>query len=254
MAFHELWDQKFELVPGKWVFIPSTESRIRGEYIASEIKRKWQAPFYFYHCRQGGHVEALKKHMASRYFCCIDIKSFFASINRSRVTRVLKKHFGYVIAREFSRDSVILLNENDSKKYILPFGFLQSPIIASICLDESALGRRLCKLASSYNFIVSVYVDDIILSCNDIDLLRKEFENIIIATNRSGWKISTEKTYAPSEQILAFNIQMSHGYLGILPERMNLFSTAYQKAESDHQKEGILRYIRSINPNQTVLL
>lgn len=158
MAFHELWDQKFELAPGKWVFVPSAESRRRGEHIASEIKKKWQPPPYFYHCHQGGHVEAVKRHLASRYLCCIDIENFFTSINRSRVTRALKKYFGYEAAREFTKDSVIRLIADSSSRYILPFGFLQSPIIASICLDESALGRALHKLASTHSFIGKVPV------------------------------------------------------------------------------------------------
>lgn len=254
MAFHELWDQKFELSPGKWVFVPSVESRERGKYIVSEIKKKWEAPSYFYHCHRGGHVEAVKKHLTHTYLCCIDIENFFTSINRSRVTRTLKKYFGYKIAREFAKDSVIRLSIDSSSKCILPFGFLQSPIIASICLHESALGDALNKLALTPNLIVSVYVDDIIISCNDLHLLQKQFEYVITIAKKSGWKISDRKTIPPGNQISVFNIEMSCGDLSISSERMSLFYKAYHDAISEHQKEGILRYIRSINPEQVDFL
>ncbi|CAB3896132.1 reverse transcriptase domain-containing protein [Achromobacter mucicolens] len=250
MAFHELWEERFELAPGKWVFVPSAESRERGEYISSKIKEKWQAPAYFYHCHQGGHVRAIKQHLASTHFCCVDIEGFFTSINLSRVTRTLKQYFGYDVAREFARDSVIRLVGDVDSPYILPFGFVQSPIIASMCLDQSALGRVLHELTAKPDVTVSVYVDDIILSGNDPNRLQHEFESIKAAANRSGWKVSTRKTQPPRKEILSFNIHLSQGNLDISSERMSLFVDAYHQATSAHQKEGILRYVRSINPAQ----
>ncbi|MFP3744214.1 reverse transcriptase domain-containing protein [Achromobacter sp. SIMBA_011] len=250
MAFHELWEERFELAPGKWVFVPSAESRERGERITSKIKEKWQAPAYFYHCHHGGHVRAIKQHLANTHFCCVDIESFFTSINLSRVTRALKQYFGYEVAREFARDSVIRLVGDVDSQYILPFGFVQSPIIASVCLDQSALGRVLHELASKPDITVSVYVDDIILSGSDPYRLQQEFESIKAAADRSGWKVSTSKTQPPGEQILSFNIHLSQGNLTISSERMGLFVDAYLQATSDHQKEGMLRYIRSINAAQ----
>lgn len=254
MAFHELWEERFELAPGKWVFVPSAESRARGEYITSKIKEKWQAPAYFYHCHQGGHVRAIKQHLANTHFSCLDIEGFFTSINLSRVTRVLKKYFGYEVAREFARDSVIRLVSDVDSQYILPFGFVQSPIIASVCLDQSALGRVLHELASKPDITISVYVDDIILSGNEEYRLQQKFESIKAAADRSGWKVSASKTQPPSEQILLFNIHLSRRNLIISPKRMGLFVDAYHQATSTHQKEGILRYIRSINPAQATFL
>ncbi|KDC16986.1 hypothetical protein L504_5069 [Bordetella bronchiseptica F2] len=49
---------------------------------------------------------------------------------------------------------------------------------------------------------------------------------------------------------MSFNIRLSQGSLDISSERMGLFVDAYHQATSDHQKEGILRYVRSINPAQ----
>lgn len=208
-----MWEQKFEIAPGKWVFVPSAESRQRGEHITAEIKKKWHPPAYFYHCHQGGHVHAIKRHVASTLFCSVDIEGFFTSINRSRVTRVLKRYFGYDVAREFAKDSVVRLTGDDESQYILPFGFVQSPIIASVCLDESTLGRALHTLASSSAVVVSVYVDDIILSSDDPHLLQRAYEHILAAAARSGWKINQNKTRPPSQQISAFNINLSNGDL-----------------------------------------
>lgn len=254
MAFHELWEDRFELAPGKWVFVPSSESRQRGEHIVSRIKEKWQAPAHFYHCHHGGHVRAVKKHLANTYFFRVDIESFFTSINLSRVTRVLKKYFGYEVAREFARDSVVRVAGDVDFQYILPFGFVQSPIIASLCLDQSALGRALYELASRPDITVSVYVDDIIISGNSLHSLQKEFEIIKENTSKSGWNLGASKTQTPSDRILAFNINLSQGSIAISPERMSSFFEAYHQSASPHQKEGILRYIRSINPAQAAAL
>lgn len=253
MAFHQLWENRFELSPGKWVFVPSIESRERGEFISDEIKKKWRVPEYFFHFHNGGHVNAIKVHASNRYFCSIDIQDFFSSINLSRVTRALKKYFNYALAREFARDSVVKLINNQRSQFILPFGFVQSPILATLCLDQSALGNVLKKLSEDTSFRVSVYVDDIIFSGNDLNQLQKIFEDMIGATKKSGWSVNQRKTIHPNHEIVVFNINLTHKKTSITKERMALFSDAYH-AGNDFQKKGILTYIESINPAQIDLL
>lgn len=253
MAFHQLWWSRFELSPGKWIFIPTEESRLRGSFIADQIRAKWQAPKYFFHFHSGGHVKAIKLHTTSTYFCCIDIAGFFSSINLSRVTRALKKYFNYALAREFARDSVVRLINDQKPQYILPFGFVQSPILATLCLDQSALGNALQQLSNDSNFRVSNYVDDIILSSNDLSLLHNAFEEVIAAIKKSGWHANPIKTIPPCQKITIFNIELTHKNLAIKSDRMFLFSEAYSIG-NEFQKKGILRYVESINPTQTNLL
>jgi hypothetical protein len=43
--------------------------------------------------------------------------------------------------------------------FVLPYGFVQSPILASLALDKSKLGKLLRKLNGRTDITVSVYVD-----------------------------------------------------------------------------------------------
>ena len=64
---------------------------------------------------------------------------------------------------QYPKESTVVWPNHTPKAYILPYGFVQSVIIASFCLHKSALGRYLNKLGGS-GFKVSVYMDDIIVS------------------------------------------------------------------------------------------
>ena len=83
------WSSKFELKPGKWVFVPTPEAVTTGKKIKKTIEKCWRPPAYFFHLRVGGHVEALRSHLNHDNFLRVDIKDFFGSISRTRVTRCL---------------------------------------------------------------------------------------------------------------------------------------------------------------------
>jgi hypothetical protein len=158
------WSSRFEIKPGVWVFVPAEETVKVGQEIKKNLEIRWKPPRYYYHLLPGGHVEALRANAENSWFVHLDIKDFFGSINRSRITRSLKSLFGYKQAREIANISTVIHpNRGD---FVLPFGFVQSPLIASICLHKSALGNRLQGLQKE-GVTVSVYVDDLILSAND---------------------------------------------------------------------------------------
>ena len=251
MAYRELWDHRFQLDSGKWVFVQSENSKTRGREIAERIYEEWIAPRYFYHLYQG-HVEALKYHLNHRSFACVDIANFFGRINRTRVTRVLKSLFGYTTAREYAKVSVVRdpSHSHMPPKYMLPFGFTQSPLLASLCLDASSVGDLLKKIDVMPELRLSVYVDDIIISSNDIEKLKEVFDRLKTAVNRSGWALSTTKTQPPNVAITAFNICTSYGNLTITEGRMEEFAEEYVNATSDYVKEGIVSYVTSVNPAQ----
>jgi hypothetical protein len=154
------WLHKFELKPGCWVFVPDDETIERGREIKREIEAHWAVPPYYSHLNPGGHVEALRKHLGSNLFIRADINKFFNKISQTRVTRNLKKILGsYKLARQIAVESVVRLPNSSEKTFILPFGFVQSAIIASLCLRNSALGNYLEDLSCN-GFSVSVYMDD----------------------------------------------------------------------------------------------
>ncbi|RYF61168.1 MAG: hypothetical protein EOO27_03170, partial [Comamonadaceae bacterium] len=159
------WASKFELKPGKWVFVPTAESVAEGKKIKKAIEERWTPPPYYFHLRAGGHVEALRMHLKHTCFARIDIQDFFGSINRTRVTRCLTSKFGYAVARAYANASTVPAPK--TTRTIVPFGFVQSQIVAALCLAESALGVYLDRLASDSAIALTVYVDDIIVSCSD---------------------------------------------------------------------------------------
>jgi hypothetical protein len=83
------YDLKFVLPNGRQVFVPSQLGREQGSAIHRDVRRRWRKPSYFYHFRDGGHVAALKHHLADEMFAMIDIGGFFDSITRAKIHRAL---------------------------------------------------------------------------------------------------------------------------------------------------------------------
>jgi Reverse transcriptase (RNA-dependent DNA polymerase) len=92
-----------------------------------------------------------------------DLSKFFDHVTRTKVARALKEiRFKPATAFEYACQSTVekTLGRRD---FSLPFGFPQSPLLATLALSRSALGRQL-ELIRTQNIRVSIYMDDIILS------------------------------------------------------------------------------------------
>jgi Reverse transcriptase (RNA-dependent DNA polymerase) len=250
MTTRERWESKFKLKEDSWVFVPTEETIQYGLKIKKTIEEKWRPPQYFYHLKCGGHVKALQQHLNNKYFIHLDIENFFGSINRSRVTRCIKELVPYEKAREIALESTVRQPEATIKTFILPFGFVQSPIIASVCLSKSALGHRLNHLSKRKDFDVSIYMDDIILSCNSSADLNEQLEIIEAAAGRSRLPLNKKKQEGPAIRVTAFNIHISQGLLKITNDRLGDFWETYNNSENKHQKAGILNYLLSVNQDQ----
>jgi hypothetical protein len=178
------WISRFEIKPGTWVFVPTEASVNAGRELKAAIEGRWHAPPNYFHLASGGHLSALRAHVENAHFAHLDIQNFFGQVNKSRATRCLKQYFGSVEARRMAAESTVVHPTLGGA--ILPFGFVQSPILASLCLSKSALGRCLREAPRRFGVKVSVYVDDIILSSNDESRLTEAIQNVESAANRSG--------------------------------------------------------------------
>ncbi|MCW7555698.1 reverse transcriptase domain-containing protein [Endozoicomonas gorgoniicola] len=245
------WIDKFELKPGTWIFVPSEESRRSGRKIKRLLESRWANPDYYYHLREGGHVQAMKSHTSGKYFLHLDLRQFFSSINRSRITRSLKVRLGYKNAREIAKVSTVPGQTPDSSAFVLPFGFVQSPVLASICLRHSKLGKTLHALSKKTQTKVSVYVDDIIISTQSAEEAQDALTEVKAAAKRSRFPLNADKEEGPAEQITAFNIKLSFSSLTLSEERLSQFLKAYRESDSQRKKEGILGYIESVNSGQS---
>ena len=250
MPFVEKWIHKFQIKSGTWVFVPSEESVNYGYYVKEMVETYWSPPRNYFHLMDGGHVKALRSHINNSFFARLDIEDFFGCINKSRVTRCLKDYLPYETARKIAVASTVLHPVNQTTKYTLPFGFVQSPIIASMCLHKSRLGKVLHEVHNSTDHLVSVYMDDIIISGNDRDHMLGYLQDIKDAAVRSRFFLNHTKEEGPSEKITAFNIELSNRQLEITQNRMELFESAYLQAAGNDQREGIIGYISSVNKGQ----
>lgn len=246
----EKWINKFEVSPGKWVYVQSETQKAASRAIIKSLEGKWTPPYFYYHLsRSGGHVAAVNSHIEHKFFIYFDIKSFFSSINRTRVTRVLKKHYPYQEARSIANYSTVKIKNNLESVYILPFGYSQSPYLSAMCLADSKLGKVLESINTKI-VKVSVYMDDIIISSDNPLQLMIARERVIEAMKRSNFEWSKKSILNPSKTITVFNILLSRGSLAVTNERMDSFRREYYLTNSPFVKEGIVNYIYSVNSNQ----
>lgn len=243
------WRTKFKSQQGKWIFVPTEESLVRGNQIKESIENFWSPPHYFFHLRQGGHLKGLQHHLSKKYFLHLDIQYFFGSINKSRITRALKRNLGYEVAREWAQHSTVKDPENYQRS-MLPFGFVQSQIIASLCLSRSALGTCFKRMVKSNQLLLSVYVDDIIVSSNDKEICELALTQMIAAAEQSGFALNKKKQEGPANSIKAFNIILSHGKLALTAERLKKFEQKIQSDSNGMERRGVLSYVASVNYEQ----
>ncbi|WP_449550383.1 reverse transcriptase domain-containing protein [Lelliottia amnigena] len=248
------WEHKFELKPGIWIYVPSTDGIKCGEKILREVRSKWIAPLYFYHLRTGGHLKAARLHLKSDFLAVIDIKQFFQSTSRSRITRVLKAYFTYSQAREISKLSTVRNQTGTPQQHVLPFGFVQSPILATLCLDKSHLGSLLRRLNKHPDVKLSVYMDDVIISSNDFVQLQTAYDAILAAMDKSGYQANMIKTQAPSSLIKVFNLNLSKGAMKVTSQKMSDFLIDFYASDYEPHKIGVKNYVESVNPEQAKLL
>ena len=160
----ETYIHRFDLPKGHQVFVPSSQSRQDGDAIRLDVRQRWRPPPYHYHLRSGGHVSALEAHLPNRIFATLDISGFFDSVTRSKIHRALRGiGLRHEPAWEIAQRSTVEKNK-DRGDFSLPYGFVQSPILASLALDKSGLGRAMSAVARSNHTRLTCYVDDVILS------------------------------------------------------------------------------------------
>lgn len=204
---------------GKPVFVPSD----RGKRIGFEIKKLIEDAVnfdpIFCHLRRGGHVMALHAHRKHKYFARADISRFFYGVGRNRVARVLHE-IGIPHAATYAKWSCVK-NPYADPRYSLPYGFVQSPILATLVLMRSGVGLFLRSLPETVTS--SVYMDDISLSCDNKTEIDAAFYSLLDMIKASNFKIAEDKTHAPAEQITLFRCNLTYQHTAVRDERRSEF-------------------------------
>jgi hypothetical protein len=211
------------------------------------LRKHWAPPKYFYHLRKGGHLGALQLHAHDGFFAVLDIEGFFGSITKNKIARTLKSiGFAWQDAMTVAHRSCV----QEGAKRILPFGYVQSPMLASIVLNKSALGLAL-EATKKQGLNVSVFMDDIILSHPDNpDLVGNALTTLNKAADTSHFHFSAEKSQAVAENVRAFNIILSNESLEISQNRFEEFARTVLQAGDSAIRSGILGYVAQVNTAQ----
>lgn len=188
-------------------------------------------------------MAAVRAHHAAPWVASLDLQRFFDHISRSRVHRALKKlGFSKDEAWEMACDSVVD-KRPPSRCFSVPFGFVQSPILASLVLSKSALGKAV-KECRAAGVTTTVYVDDISLSAGSEQALNDAIGKLDHAASVSGFRFNPAKAQAPGPLARSFNIEFGSGEMRILPDRLAEFEVALRTA-NEAQTGGILGYVGS---------
>lgn len=235
------------LRPDTTVFVQTDEEVEVGNHIIEIVTKRWPAPTNYFHLRKGGHVLAMHRHSTDRHFARLDIADFFRSVSRTKVQRVLKDiGFSFAEALDLSHRSCVHFDGRRS----LPFGYVQSPILASLVLDKSALGQAI-RSAKGNGVFVSVFMDDIIISHSDDEAaVADAVTRIEAAAVEARFSLAADKRQGPADSITAFNIILTHGSLAITPDRLEDFAREVLQWGNTPQSHGILGYVASVNTEQ----
>ncbi|WP_425310556.1 reverse transcriptase domain-containing protein [Falsirhodobacter halotolerans] len=178
--------------------------------------------------RNGGHVAALHLHRHNQYFGKVDLKNFFYSIARNRVSRALQ-NIGIRRSGHYARWSCVR-NPYGHPRYALPLGFVQSPVLASLVLCLSEAGK--CLESMHADVTRSVYMDDISFSGSTPEVVNEAIDLFSQAISRSELFLNPEKTILASESMLIFACHIENSKTYVTQDRINTFYSTQRSVES----------------------
>jgi Reverse transcriptase (RNA-dependent DNA polymerase) len=229
----------------KFVFVPSPLCNKKAERLIA-FGATLELPDYFFHYRRGGHVDALHRHLRNRSFFRIDLKNFFYSIGRNRISRLLRQHHFPGNARTYAEWSTVRNPYADGPNYVLPIGFRQSPLLASLTLYDSAVASAI-EHARDRGVFVSVYFDDLIGSSNSTAELQSCYDGILGACVQAHFVANPNKLIPPAGAIVAFNCNLTHGHASVTDERIQKFVNENRGALAEAAFEAYCERVRQRN-------
>lgn len=231
--------------PGdKVVFVPDATTRAYGRILAGKIHKLWQPPGFYTHFAPGGYLPQLHEFARYHYFAKIDLSSFFPSLQKNRIARNLYRVLGsYKEAWGAAGMSCV----PHLGRLILPVGFVQSPIIATLCLANSRVGSTMRDIANGQRVRIQCYFDDIVLCSNSSYQLNRAFSEICTSIEDSGLALNSNKTKNARHQITVFNIECSYAKLRVTQARLALFAEQMAGTTDPAVRSGIVDYVNSVN-------
>ncbi len=223
----------------KPVFVPTKIGRRIGNELKKAVEAAYTFDSIYFHLRRGGHVAAMHHHRDNHLFARIDISNYFYSISRRRVQSALDRA-GVGNARFYAQWSTVVSPFGDPR-YALPYGFVQSPILASLVVATSALGQHFLGLPTSVT--VGVYVDDISFSSDNAIDLQQAYDATLAVIAADGFAVSANKLRPPAPAIDIFNCDLAHGRANVTKDRINAFLADSPNQEAE---DAFVSYCASV--------
>jgi Reverse transcriptase (RNA-dependent DNA polymerase) len=236
-------EYRFYRSNGKPVFVPSEAGRRIGEQLIRKIRVRYQPDHFYYHLQKGGHVAAIHVHRQKKYFARIDLENFFYSIARNRLARTLQE-LGLARSEFYAKWSTVK-NEFLPPPYAVPYGFVQSPLLASVVLSKSLLGQCLREIDGLV--VVSVYVDDIAISGNNKQVLARTYNKLKRAVVASNFRINVEKSASPGLSMELFNCHLERMRCVVTEQRREQFYSIPRTPQSGIAFEEYCKAIENGN-------
>jgi hypothetical protein len=229
---------------GKFIFAPNERCERKGRRIIKFFSRRVDFPSYFFHYKPGGHIAALHGHLQDKLFFRIDIQNFYYSIARMRVTRALQawRFPGANTAAKWS----CVVNPYGAPRHALPIGFVQSPLLATLVLMKSPVAKVFERWIDK-GVRISVYLDDIVGSYDDQDILGAAYAEIRDACASSGFIPNASKLAPPQQAIKAFNCDITYGSAEVTAERVEKFFAVGRSQTSYEAFQDYRRRVASKN-------
>jgi hypothetical protein len=228
---------------GKFIFTPNDACKRKGERLLRFFE-DYDFPTCFFHYKPGGHVAALHSHLPNRFFFKIDLQNFFYSISRNRVADALR-HCGFKPARAFAKWSSVINPYVGGPRYVLPIGFKQSPLLASLALMRSPVAGAI-ERAQGGGCTVSVYFDDFVGSGPSVTELTIAYNDILASFGEANLIANPTKLLPPAAAIRAFNCDLSQGLAEVTADRIKLF---YSEPRSLASARGFRDYVARVGAN-----
>ncbi|GAN77860.1 reverse transcriptase [Acidisphaera rubrifaciens HS-AP3] len=116
----------------------------------------------------------------------------------------------------------------------------------------SYLGTALASLHHDHTS-VSIYMDDILVSGDDVATLSAARLRLEAAAERSGFEFHPLKSVGPAPAVEVFNLDLCHHRLKVSPSRIADFEAAIVKGDPA-TVAGILGYVGTVNSEQRASL
>jgi len=229
----------------KPIYVPTSIGRRIGQELKIKVGQAYTFDPIYFHLRRGGHVAAIHNHRDHTSFAKLDISRFLYRISRRRVQSALDR-IGIGDARFYAKWSTVA-NPYDDPDFALPYGFVQSPVLATLVLATSQAGLHLLSLPPSIT--VSIYMDDISLSSNDSLALEDAYASSVNALETDGFSMSAEKLRAPAPSLNLFNCDLSVGRTIVRDDRIAEFVASQPTIEAE---DAFVTYCASVEEGNTL--